>query len=186
MSVSSTNIRSFSVLKTVSALNKLGMNNSITLHWCPAHSNVPGNDLADKLANLGSDSFPIGPEPFSRFSASYIHNAMDAHLDSLHHTILVSSKPTPDFHFNLILSLFSSKECAIRSTRDETRVLTHIYTGFSYLLYFQHKIRNEPASIWEKCGGEEEPHHISWPVVLLFPSTDLPFLGVSLAQKHWY
>ena len=77
MAVTSTPTRSYSVLNTVAALNLLGISHSVTLNWCPAHSNIQGNKLSDKLANQRSDNFPTGPEPFLRFSASFVYGDID-------------------------------------------------------------------------------------------------------------
>ena len=156
LAVSSITIRSCTVYTALSALNKLGANNRVFLHWCPSHSNVQGNDAADRLANMGSDITPFGREPFLPFSASFIFNSIDSHFRSIHLSRLKSFKPTTDFHSALIHSLFSSNQTIIRPSKDDTRVLTHIYTGFSYLRYFQHKIGNEDSSICKKCGVEEE------------------------------
>ena len=156
MAVTSTPTRSSSVLNTVAALNLLGTSNSVTLHWCPAHSNVQGNELADKLANQGSDTFPIGPEPFTRFSASFVYGNIDSHFRSKHIQQLRSLKSTPDLHIELLSSLLLSNQNVIGFTKDDTRTLTHLFSGFSYLRYFQNKIGNEPSSICKKCNTEEE------------------------------
>ena len=39
----------------------------VTIHWTPAHSGILGNDIADRLANEGSDTVPIGPPPLAPY-----------------------------------------------------------------------------------------------------------------------
>ncbi|XP_053990548.1 uncharacterized protein LOC128882807 [Hylaeus volcanicus] len=45
-------------------LNTLAkMGKKISIIWVPGHNDIYGNERADRLANLGSDSIPVGPEP---------------------------------------------------------------------------------------------------------------------------
>jgi RNase H len=41
----------------------------LTLMWVPSHTGVDGNEEADQLANKGSETHFIGPEPFFGYSS---------------------------------------------------------------------------------------------------------------------
>ncbi len=154
--ISATFAKSHTVIDTVSALNILGQNHTVTLHWAPAHSNIPGNELADRLANTGSYSAPIGPPPFSPYSASSVNTSVATHFKNLFLSRIKLFKTDYDFHHKNILNLMNNGVNAIRKSKDDTRILTHLYTGCSYLNFFQHKIGNEHSSKCDKCEEEDE------------------------------
>ena len=57
----------------------------------------------------------------------------------------------------LCLSKLMDNNIKITSfSKENTRSLTHLYTGLSYLNYYQNKIGNEPSSICSKCQEEDE------------------------------
>jgi len=43
------------------ALNRLGESHELTLVWVPGHQSIPGNEIADRLANLGTLMDPEAP-----------------------------------------------------------------------------------------------------------------------------
>ena len=65
---SSNIINSKLVLNCVKLLKEVSNNNTITLTWVPGHSDIHGNEEADKLAKKGADEDFIGPEPFCGIS----------------------------------------------------------------------------------------------------------------------
>lgn len=54
------------ILNGVNFLNKLGLQNKVTLVWVPGHTGVQGNENADELARAGSARKMIGLEPSIR------------------------------------------------------------------------------------------------------------------------
>lgn len=62
--ISSYKIESKLVMDCIQALNLIAANRELTLIWCPAHSNIEGNDRADALARVGTQQMAFGPEPF--------------------------------------------------------------------------------------------------------------------------
>ena len=69
---------------------------------------------------------------------------------------LKQHKTPSDFHHDVITRLFNKSLNIKNRTKDETRTITHLTTGHSYLRYFQNKICNETSSFCSKCKEEEE------------------------------
>lgn len=61
--LSAVRIDSGLVLECRKAIQTLTNKSVVSLMWVPGHSNIRGNDKADKLAAQGSESDPVGPEP---------------------------------------------------------------------------------------------------------------------------
>ncbi|XP_076248124.1 uncharacterized protein LOC143187807 [Calliopsis andreniformis] len=69
--------KSISVMECKIKLNELAEKvNRITLIWVPGHEGIKGNEMADKLANQGSDEVPIGMEPYLPMSVLTIKTAI--------------------------------------------------------------------------------------------------------------
>jgi RNase H len=48
----------------IDVLKRLTLKCTVTLRWVPGHTGVEGNEIADQLANEGSDNYFISSEPF--------------------------------------------------------------------------------------------------------------------------
>jgi hypothetical protein len=67
------------------SLQDLSNNNRVRLFWVPGHCAIKGNEEADRLARMGSDSHFCGPEPCFPLSASIVRDmnrkwVIDAHF----------------------------------------------------------------------------------------------------------
>ena len=155
--LTATIIRSRTVLMTLNYLHNLSLHTSITLHWVPAHSGIPGNEIADTLANIGSDTPPIGPHPFLPYSDPTITDIIHRTFKAEHLRRLKTSRDSTDFHHKLILHIHKSFPTNFLSySKSDIRALTHIVSGWNYLKYFQHKIGNENTNICDKCNLDTE------------------------------
>jgi hypothetical protein len=60
------------------SLQDLSNNNRVRLFWVPSHYEIKGNEEADRLARMSSDSHFCGPEPCVPLSASIVRD-IDTH-----------------------------------------------------------------------------------------------------------
>jgi ribonuclease HI len=58
------------VAECLDVLKKLTSKCTVTLRWVPGHTRVEGNEIADQLANEGSDNYFIGPKPFFGYNST--------------------------------------------------------------------------------------------------------------------
>ena len=68
-SLRSSKVSSKIVWECILSLRLLSQRNSVNLYWIPGHSGHDGNEKADELARLGSNTLFIGPEPFIGISS---------------------------------------------------------------------------------------------------------------------
>ena len=47
-------VSSITILECLNRINDMTSNNSVSLYWVPGHSNMPGNDEADRLSREGT------------------------------------------------------------------------------------------------------------------------------------
>lgn len=74
MAIDSNTINSKLVWDCINYLNKLAEHNKITLLWAPGHVGIAGNEEADVLAKIGSETNFIGPEPCIGFPKTLLKN----------------------------------------------------------------------------------------------------------------
>ena len=149
-------ISSKMVLDVIGILNSLGSNNSVELHWVPGHQGFLGNERADALANIGSNSAPIGPEPFIALGKGHFLKQVEIWIHLLHKRRFEKSSLNQYSKSVLIPLLGDAKYLLLHKNKQSIRILTHILTGHSYLNYFQHKIRNKTTGLCDKCQEEDE------------------------------
>jgi ribonuclease HI len=133
-------------------------NNTVILHWVPGHTDIPGNEEADRLARLGAEN----PEVEISIPASY--GICKADIESwmakrhkkywaLTETCRQSKEtlPKPEKYVkNFILNLSSG----------DLRDLVQVLTGHGNLAKHRHLCSKNTSPICAACGLEEEtPRH---------------------------
>ena len=141
---------------TINTLNRLGTQHSVTIHWVPGHSDIPGNEAADKLARRGSATMPIGPEPFLPFSK----NHSNTEIRNLTHRQHLGQYAKQDISEKgkVPLSAYLSRYRYTFRKLGVTHLkwLTWILSGHSPLFYFQHKIGKAHSPLCDFCQSELE------------------------------
>ena len=136
---------------TINTLNRLGTSHSVTIHWVPGHTNIPGNETADELARRGSATMPVGPEPFLPFSKNH-SNTEIRNFTHRHHLIQYNNKDISEKGKVPILAYLKKHSYSFRNLRvTQLKWLTWMLSGHSPLFYFQHKIGKAYSPMCDYC-----------------------------------
>ena len=150
------NISSQLVWSCHQVLLKLGRLNETFLMWVPGHSNIAGNEEADRLARRGSGSTMVGPEPALGIRPSTVKSTLKGEIARIHATewrnldscrqakILVKEPRATRAAFLLSLKKWDMK------------TLVGLLTGHCPLNYHMEKIGVVVSAVCSQCEEEEE------------------------------
>ncbi|XP_076301829.1 uncharacterized protein LOC143219919 [Lasioglossum baleicum] len=145
-------------------LNEIGTRNQITLTWVPGHTGIIGNEIADQLANRGSDTIPIGPQPIIGIpEADYLQAIKKwkketsakkwSETEGLRHSKeIIGEEPS-----------FQQQAAFIEKNRRATKIITGIYTGHETLNLHLQRIGRRDTKECELCrevDSEETSIHL--------------------------
>lgn len=154
-------IKSKLVLECQAELNKLALNNKVTIEWVPGHKGYEGNEKADELAKRGADSPLTGPEPFLGTPICNIKQIVNK-WEETKKSEFWSNTPG-QLRSKLFMPLHSKVKSKnlITLSRDKLRVLVSIFTGHCKLNYHQNKIGKIDNKLCRFCNEKDEtPEHI--------------------------
>ena len=145
--------KSQTVKDCITRLNTIGQKNNLTVLWIPGHSNLHGNEEADRLANMGSattdvqlmTTLPIGTFIHKQWTESWIQNKWDSYWNNLKG--LKTSKA--------LISKESTKNL-IYLKRSSLRLIIGYLSGHSLNRNYLFKIGAAETPICRICGHEAE------------------------------
>jgi ribonuclease HI len=157
LSLESNVFKSRAVLECFSLLSELSHNNEVILLWVPGHSGVPGNEMVDELARVGSSepataAFPFLPLPRSWASCAirewlFAKNTSRwRNLQSCQQTKCFIQKP-----------LDRSQVSGIRNLpRDQLRLLCGGLTGHYYFRRHLQNMGLSDSSLCPRCEADQD------------------------------
>ena len=156
LSLKKHNTNSLLIKDTCVLINKINQNNEIKLIKVPGHKNIKGNVRADKLANLGSNDLPIGPEPFIDYSYRNIINDVFSVIKNKHIKALVnadiSDKGKTPIHNYLLKYGYKLPF----NNKSSLKTFTEVMTGHNHLAYSASIRDNSIVPDCKHCLGVKE------------------------------
>lgn len=154
--LSSCKVSSKIVNRCRESLKVLSEHNEVTLIWVPGHSDVRGNEMADKLARQGSKASYIGPEPRLSTCAGLMSSLIKQKVREEHQLM-----------WDVLETCRQAKEllsgCNMQNTkfllslnRKGLRDLVGILTGHNTLKYHLQKMGLTDTTVCRGCGSAAE------------------------------
>ena len=150
------NTKSRTVNSCLSALNRLGANNTLELKWIAAHSGHWGNEKADELAKSGTTAST--PTHLCPIPQSYINKEINTKVNNLNHEHWNSNGPK---HTKMILGRNGPKivkniNNSLKHNRKDYRTAIQLITGHCGLNKHLHNMQKTHSSDCPLCEHAEE------------------------------
>ena len=147
------------VLICKETLNKIAMQNSIKINWIPGHEGIRGNEIADRLANIGTNQVIPNLDPTAPNIpvATSVIKSLVKTWETNEHQIRWDS--TDEYRQTRIFISNVSKnywKTISRLSRKDARWITQIITGHANLQYPLYKMKLVDSPMCEKCNENEE------------------------------
>jgi len=158
------------VLETMKALTELSIHNYVGLLWVPGHSDIVGNEEANKLVKQAAAAEYIGPEPALGFSIIAVRSKVRqwAHNEHYKHRLNTEGcRQAKELVTQVTLGL---TQFALRQCRWDLRMLVYLLTGHNTLSRHLTIMRRVNDPLCPLCKEEKE--------------TSLHFLGKCCATAN--
>ena len=144
------------------ALNRLGRSNDLLLTWVPGHSDIDGNETADKLAKQGATTAYMGPEPALPISDATLKRKNHANFRARWNENW-KTQPACRQSRETLTKAPESYDCALDLPRLRLRHLVTGYTGHGNLGHHLWKMGINSSPHCLRCNAEDEDahHHIA-------------------------
>ena len=149
------------VRRTFASVQRLCANNRVTLHWIPGHSNFQGNERADGLARMASDSVVSGPEPFLPVTSCRIKTAIRDWCRARHCKRWRASTKSRGTKLWLSTPWYNGGSPMINTAdRNSIRLIVGLITGHCQLNQHRHTIGLSDSPRCNNCDAAiETPYH---------------------------
>ena len=123
-------------------MEKVGSNSSLVqecvrICWDPGHSEVDGNEVADKLARKGAATSFIGPEPQCGVNWSTVKGAIEQWSSS--QCVTYWDNLSGHRQSKLLGNPYNERK-TLELSKSELRLLVEYFTGHNSLRYHQYNI----------------------------------------------
>lgn len=141
------------VLDCKNTLNQLGIYNDITIYWIPGHSNLKGNEEADRLANIGSATPLNDPTPVLKLGAFHAESVIDHWVQELELDLWTNQN---GLRLSKRLINVNVHRKAIDCNRNSIRQLIGYLTGHHVTKEYLCRIGKGTDPSCRICGGHNE------------------------------
>ena len=124
------------------------------------HSNILGNDEADRLAREGSSTPFTGPWPSIPLSKRFFTNTIEKWLIKQHSIYWANLGGCEQSRLYLIKPLASITQELLKLSKKHVRLVVGVLTGHCLLNKHLNRMGLVPSSSCEKCGEDETAFHL--------------------------
>jgi ribonuclease HI len=140
----------------ISALNKVGEENSLTVTWVPGHEGVEGNEIADELARDGSAASFYGPEPAICIPTGSVRSVIRGWLRDCHTRVWHANEGCRQGRLTMLEPSRGFSKLLLGLSRTELRVVTGMLSGHNGLAYHMGKMGMDVDPLCSICGQQYE------------------------------
>lgn len=154
LALKSYEIKSMLIRDCVDLLNEVSRYNNVQIHWCPSHSGIYGNEVADKLASEATKKQQVDyslPRP-TQNRPNFISEWLDSEFKNSWRRCNEGAHTKT---FLVVPNKTFSKEL-MRTSRSDIRVITGLITGHGHLNYHMDKLRLRVGPNCRFCRTEPE------------------------------
>ena len=138
------------------ALNRLAEKGPTTLLWLPGHSDIRGNEVADRLAKQAKKESLIGPEPATGISQSLTNSIIRGWVESKHKEAMKAPECNTTRLFIDMKDVDNWRKRILRMGRNGAKTMVGIITDHGMLRKHRHKMGLDNDPTCRFCGKERE------------------------------